>query len=359
MSAAALVHCPAAASSPAGAGSPAAAGSAASAGSPAGLVFIKRHHASVRSVAQLTAEHALAGHLRDRGVPVPAVLRARDGSTAPRSGDFLYEVHEAAAGVDLYRDAVSWSPFTSLHHARAAGAALARLHAAAADFPLPERAPAALMGSAAVVAAPDPLAELSRFTGRLPALAGYLSRRPWRQDLDRYLRAPIGRAAPLLRALPRQWGHGDWHPSNLTWTTSSRDADVAGVLDLGLANRTLAVHDLAISLERATVPWLDLVESGRAQADLDAVDALLDGYEAIRPLTGLEATALPEVLPVVHVEFALTEIEYFAGIVRSPQNADLAYESYLLGHAHWFAGPDGTAVLDHLRRRRITKHPTS
>jgi len=38
-------------------------------------VFVKRHHLSVRTPAQLAAEHAFAGHLRMRGQPVPAVLR--------------------------------------------------------------------------------------------------------------------------------------------------------------------------------------------------------------------------------------------------------------------------------------------
>lgn len=325
-----------------------------SSGDPARAIFIKRHHAGVRSVAQLTAEHAFGAHLRGRGVPVPAILRGTGGHTAPRSGDFVYELHEAADGVDLYRDAMSWSPFTSLSHARAAGAALARLHLAAADFCAPERPPAALLGSAAVVTAHDPVAELSRFAARLPDLARYLSRRSWRADLERHLLTPVRRAGPLLRALPRQWGHGDWHPSNLTWTVRGPDADVAGVLDLGLANRTLAVHDLATALERATVPWLDLVESGRAEADHEAIEALLDGYESVRPLGRREAAALAEVLPVVHVEFALTEIEYFAGIVATPGNADLAYDGYLLGHARWFSGPEGRAVLDQLRRRAGT-----
>jgi hypothetical protein len=31
--------------------------------------------------------------------------------------------------------------------------------------------------------------------------------------------------------------------------------------------------------------------------------------------------------------------------------ADLAYDTYFIGHTRWFAGPDGTAFLDHLRRR--------
>jgi hypothetical protein len=60
------------------------------------------------------------------------------------------------------------------------------------------------------------------------------------------------------------------------------------------------------------------------------------------------------VFPVVHVEYALSEVEYFADVVSSPANADLAYDGYLLGHAAWFATPDGAAVLDHLRRRAAT-----
>ena len=335
-------------------------------------VFVKRHHVAVRSTAQLTTEHALATYLRLRGVPVPHVLRAADGSTVAERGDFRYEVHEVADGVDLYRDAASWTPFTSLGHARAAGAALGRLHDAAAGFPLPQRPPAPLLSSCAVLlppsppfppeppgspllpdpaAAADPAGALARFAAELPALAAYLTTRPWRADLDRYLGAPIGRAATLLAGLPRQWGHGDWHPSNLTWTTAGPGAAVAGVLDLSLANRTLAVHDLATALERSCVSWLDLDETGHASADLDAVSALLDGYESVRPLGARQTMALAAVLPVVHVEYALTEIAYFAGAVSSPANADLAYDGYLLGHARWFDGPDGAALLGQVLRR--------
>jgi Ser/Thr protein kinase RdoA (MazF antagonist) len=326
-------------------------------------VFVKRHHRAVRSTAQLTTEHALATWLRLRGVPVPAVLRAADGATVAVRGAFRYEVHELADGADLYRDALSWTPFTSLGHAHAAGAALARLHDAAAGFPLPERPPAPLLSSCAIVAPPpsaagpdaagpaDPADAVARFAAARPALAAYLGARPWRADVDRWLRGPVERAAAQLAGLPHQWGHGDWHPSNLTWTGAGPGAVVAGVLDLSLANRTLAVHDLATALERATVAWLDLDETGHATADLDAADALLSGYESIRPLGGRESAALAAVLPVVHVEYALSEVEYFAGVVSSPANADLAYDGYLLGHVRWFAGPDGAALLDRIRRR--------
>jgi Ser/Thr protein kinase RdoA (MazF antagonist) len=316
-----------------------------------GTVFVKRHHIRVRSAAQLAVEHAFITHLGARGMPVPAVRRTQAGATTLTCDEFVYEVHEVAPGVDLYRDALSWTPFASLGHARAAGAALARLHRAAAGFRHQVRAPGVLINSSAVITAADPLAEVAAMLGRLPGLRRYLGGRAWRDDLARHLLPAIRRAAPLLAALDPQWGHGDWHPSNLTWDSAAPDAQVAAVFDFGLANRTFAVHDLAIAIERSTVGWLDLAEAGRAEADLDAADALLDGYQEVRPLTRAQAAALAGVLPVVHLEYALSEIEYFAGVVHSPASADLAYDTYLIGHARWFAGPEGSAMLGHLRQR--------
>jgi Ser/Thr protein kinase RdoA (MazF antagonist) len=192
---------------------------------------------------------------------------------------------------------------------------------------------------------------VARLAARRPGLAGYLESRRWRDDLARYHLPAIRDLAPLLAALGRLWGHGDWHPSNLTWTTSAPDAGVAAVIDLGLANRTFAVHDLAVAIERSAVAWLDLAGTGQAAVDIPAVDALLDGYASVRQLTRAELAALAALLPVVHLEYALSEVEYFASVVRSHENADLAYDGYLIGHARWFGGPEGSALLSHLRQR--------
>jgi Ser/Thr protein kinase RdoA (MazF antagonist) len=237
-------------------------------------------------------------------------------------GDFLYEVHARATGVDLYRDVPSWYPFTSLDHARAAGRALARFHRAARDFSLPPSVPGVLANSTAIVAAADPQAELGRIIAARPGLARAVAHRSLVENFAHYHLPTIEKATPLLRALSSQWGHEDWHPSNLTWSSESSNATVEGVLDLGLSNRTFAVHDLAVALERSTVDWLDLAGTGLVAADLGAVDALLDRYEEVQPLNESELAALVAVLPVVHLEYALSEVEYFAEVVRSLVNAD-------------------------------------
>jgi Ser/Thr protein kinase RdoA (MazF antagonist) len=316
-----------------------------------GEVFVKRHHVAVRTPERLRVEHEFARFLRARGQPFSKVLRDANGDTVVQDGDFVYEVHERAAGVDLYRDVPSWHPFRSLDHARAAGLALARFHWAARSFLWPSSAPGVLTNSVAIIASPDPLAALARLVAVRPAFARAISHCSLLEDFTRYHLSTIENAAPLLRELVPQWGHGDWHASNLTWSSTGPKAVVAGVLDLGLSNRTFAVHDLAVALERSTVDWLDQAGTGRIAANLEAVDALLDGYEELQPLDEHEWAALVAVLPVVHLEYALSEVEYFSEVVRSPANADLAYDGYFIGHARWFEETAGSVLLDHLQRR--------
>ena len=315
------------------------------------MVFVKRHHVAVRTPERLRVEHGFSNYLRTRGQALPAVLRCANGDTVLRDGDYLYEVHARATGVDLYRDVPSWHPFTSLGHARAAGRALARFHRAARDCPLAPSVPGVLASSTAIVASADPLVELERLIAARPGLARAVAHRSLLADFTRYHLPAIEKAAPLLRGLVAQWGHGDWHPSNLTWSSTSPNATVEEVFDLGLSNRTFAVHDLAVALERSTVDWLDLTGIGLVTADLAAVDALLDGYEDVQPLNEVEWAALIEVLPVVHLEYALSEVEYFAEVVCSRANADLAYDGYFIGHTRWFGEAAGSELLEHLQRR--------
>ncbi|MDQ0584766.1 phosphotransferase enzyme family protein [Streptomyces rishiriensis] len=299
-------------------------------------LFVKRHHVRVRSPEGLAEEHAFLRHLREHGAPVVEVLDA-----AVR-GTWTYEVHSTGAGEDLYRDALSWSPFRSPTHATAAGEALARLHLAARGFDAPRRQAQPLVASFTVFAAQDPWDALERYVHERPQLASGLGAFPWREDTRRVLLPLHERLAPHLPGLEPLWTHNDWHASNLLW---DRDGQVRTVLDFGMSDRTTAVHDLATAIERNTVQWL---RPGYPVREDDVI-ALVDGYRSVRPLSPAESAALPELLPLVHAEFALSELGYFHGVTRSASNTRLAYD-YCMGHAEWFAGEAGRHLLNLVAR---------
>lgn len=310
-----------------------------------GGLLLKRHDRRVRDVAGVAEEHRFVAHLAAAGAPVPALLRTADGTSAVAIGPWTYELQRQASGDDLYRDRPSWTPFLTLDHAHAAGRALARLHRAAQGFDAPPRRVQPLVASLTVLAAADPMAALDAYVAARPALAAWLAGRPWRRRLAS-LFATLGQGlAPIVARQARLWTHNDWHPSNLLW---SADGGVQTVLDFGLSDRSCAAHDLATAIERSAIAWLELGQ-GRDEAigDPVAAQALVAGYESVAPADrALVATAV-RLLPLVHVEFALSEIDYFAGVVGDRAAAALAWETYLFGHAEWFLSPSGQTFLEH------------
>lgn len=319
-----------------------------------GPLFVKRHHASVRTVAQLTEEHAFLDHLARHGAPVAQVLRDRQGRSAIARDGWTYEVHTKAQGLDLYRDALSWTPFQHNAHAFAAGVALAQLHRAAEGFDAPTRRTGVLSSNLNLFGAQDPIAAIEATFARAPALAEYLQPRPWQETLSE-LHLPLQRVLlPYLGRQPALWTHNDWHASNLLWSEDSPQAQVVAVLDFGLSDRTFALFDLATAIERNLVPWLELDQGRAAVADLDALDALLQGYASVRPLSRNDLLALAALLPLAHADFALSEVLYFHGLLGSEDNAALAYDNYLVGHTRWFVDSEGQRLLNHLRRLATT-----
>lgn len=316
--------------------------SAALAHTDRGELFLKRHSARLRSPAGLADEHAFITHLAARGQQVADLLVADTGATALAIGDWTWEIHRKAVGLDLYRDRQSWTPFFTLDHARGAGAALARLHLAARGFDAPARPVQPLVASLSILTAPDPLAAARAYVAARPGLAAYLAGRDWERELAEMF-ATLGAQdlAPDLAAQAPLWTHNDWHPSNLLWSEAGA---VATVLDFGLADRTCALHDLATALERIAVRWLEI--GGDAPiAEPEAALALLSGYDSVLPLTADDRALLARLLPLVHVEFAMSEADYFHGVLGRAQDADLAWDGFLLGHGAWFTGQEGRALL--------------
>jgi Ser/Thr protein kinase RdoA (MazF antagonist) len=145
------------------------------------------------------------------------------------------------------------------------------------------------------------------------------------------------------------WTHNDLHASNLFWSDLSESAQATAIIDFGLADRTNAVHDLANAIERNIVEWLVLVADPTHPEDvpihLDHLDALLDGYESIRPLSADEASALAPMTALCHAEFALSEADYFLGVLCSEEKAQMAYDGWLVGHTRWFRSSAGKQIL--------------
>ncbi|HEY1589035.1 MAG TPA: aminoglycoside phosphotransferase family protein, partial [Rhodanobacter sp.] len=109
-----------------------------------------------------------------------------------------------------------------------------------------------------------------------------------------------------------------------------------------------ALFDLATAIERNAIAWLAL-DTGEAAVHLDIARALVEGYRQQCPLDTTDIHLLADLLPLVHVDFALSEVEYFHGITGSRANADVAYDTFLLGHAAWFATPPGQTLLQAIR----------
>jgi Ser/Thr protein kinase RdoA (MazF antagonist) len=320
-----------------------------------GQVFVKRHHRSVRDREGLLEEHRFIAHLRANGAPVPEVLVTETGETALEDDEWTYEVHKTPDGVDLYQDALSWTPFRSAAHARSAGRMIAKVHKAASGFVAPRRKPRPLVASFTIFAAGDPVAAMERYVRARPALAGDATTRRNCSFALELLATFHAELLPLLSSLKPLWTHNDFHASNLFWSDTIDDAYATSVFDFGLADRTNAVHDLAHAIERNIVEWLELPEDPARGADvpvhLDHLQELLDGYEEISPLATEEAAALAPMTALCHAEFALTEADYFLGVLHCDDRARVATERYLVGHAQWFRSGAGQKLLDALRQR--------
>lgn len=325
-------------------------------------VFIKRHHRSVRDKEGLLEEHRFLAHLHAHGAPVPRVLANSSAQTAIELAEWTYEVHQVPAGIDLYQDALSWTPFQSVPHAHSAGQALARLHQASQSFAAPPRQPRPLVAGFTVFAAQDPAAAIGLYLSARPALGSdTVTRAACAHALE--LLAPFhAELQPLLHSLPSLWTHNDLHASNLFWSTTSPNAHATAIIDFGLADRTNAVHDIAHAIERNIVEWLALTQDSAHESvpiHLDHLHAFLAGYQSIRPLSREEAAALAPMAALCHAEFALTEAHYFLAVLHSPEKALLATEGYLVAHARWFHSPRGQALLNALRTWASTRpHPS-
>ena len=300
-------------------------------------LIVKRLPLALRTPAALSEEHGFADHLRERGIPIP------EAWIAGTRGDFVYEVQELGIGEDLYQNAFSWSPYHP-GHTGPAGAMLARLHTAAEGYTARPRPWRPLKSGFSLFSAADPITAIEQIAARRPHLADFLATRDWRSDVERVL-LPFHRL--LNQDLAPLWTHNDWHGTNLLWSATTGHPSVTAVLDFGLSDRTTAAYDLAIAIERFAVDWVSLRDGGPANIPLRELQQFLAAYTAARPLSTAESAALPNLFPLCHAEYELSEIDYFLSVVPggSEKNAEIAYRDWFLGHAEWAKSEEGQAFL--------------
>jgi Ser/Thr protein kinase RdoA (MazF antagonist) len=194
---------------------------------------------------------------------------------------------------------------------------------------------------------------MKRFLAERPALAGDTEVRAACDEALELLEPLHQDLLPMLPELPSLWTHNDLHASNLLWSPES-DGPVVAAIDFGLADRTSAVHDIAHAIERNIVEWLVLVDDPdhpeKVPIHFHHLKQLLTGYESVRPLSEAEAAALAPMAALCHAEFALSESDYFLGILRSRCRARMAYNGWLLGHARWFRSVRGHQLLTFLQQ---------
>ena len=297
---------------------------------PRGDVYLKRQPPMGRALDQLAWQHRLANHLADRGVPAARALGLVE------HGGHWYEVHEPAAGDDVYTGADSWDPFASEAHVASAGASLARLHAAGADFPDRRPQPQAGFVVQLGAVAKTPSDAVSSLAAARPAVADYLAGRRWHDEVARAYDAVFDRLRPVVCELPQAPLHGDWQTNNLFFEGD----EVSGIIDFHQADYGPRALDLAVAVERNCFFWNRISAGDDGAYDLGHAAALIGAYDGVDPLTAAEQRAFADVLQACQFEYGISFLDYYWGVEGDREKADWAWETFVLGHARWWeSGP--------------------
>jgi len=248
----------------------------------AGTVYFARLYEE-QDHAGAAREHALVAALDDAGVPVVRALRAANGESLADFGGKAFALFPWVEGEILCQGRVTAEACRKL------GAALARVHLSSPHAPaLPE-------GRFRI---PDLRGRLERVSaaGRgalLPAVA----------EIDERLTHYEARRSKDL-----QLGicHGDLFRDNVLW----QGGEISALLDFESACSSNFAYDLMVT----ALAWCY-----GAAFELALVQALFDGYRAVRPLPPSEVAALRVEGAVGCLRFASTRLTDFS--LRVPDGA--------------------------------------
>lgn len=212
-------------------------------------------------------------HLSQNGIDCPLPVPDREGRK-------LHQLSGKSAALFTFLDG-TWPRAPGSDDCRSVGRSLAAFHAAGASFD--QSRPNDLSVSSwrpmfeACAAAADTLR---------PGFSAWVETELSTLEAE----WPAGLPAGII--------HADLFPDNVFF----RDGTVSGIIDLYFACTDFLAYDLAICLNA----WCFGTDG---IADTDRIQALIDGYESIRPLTGSEKTALPVLARGAALRFLLTRLQ--------------------------------------------------
>jgi homoserine kinase type II len=237
-----------------------------------GARFILTMYETRTDIGDLPFFLGLLDHLAANDCPVPRTIHDRAGQA------FRLRDGKALALIE-FLPGVSVSEPTPAQ-ARAVGAALAQVHLAAADFP----------ARRANALGPEGWQGLAKACGS----EGLASIHPELATLVERELARLERQWP--RDLPHSVIHADLFPDNVLMLGDK----VTGLIDFYFACNDITAYDLAVT----HAAWCFSSDGRNFDAALS--EALLAGYEAVRPLLDDERAALPVLARGAAMRFLMT-----------------------------------------------------
>jgi homoserine kinase type II len=220
----------------------------------------------------------LMKHLAERGIPVPA-------PQADAQGAIVHSLQgKPAAVVDCLRGTHRLAPDAA--HCASLGSALARMHAAGADFAMHQ---------------PN-LRGLAWWAETVPVVAPRLS-----ADQRTLIESELSfqqhlAASPAHAALPRGAIHADLFRDNAMFEAGPEGDVLTGIFDFYFAGDDALLFDIAVCIN----DWCIDLDTGRLVEE--RATALVDAYASVRPLTAGECRLMPALLRAAALRFWLSRL---------------------------------------------------
>lgn len=253
----------------------------------------------------------LLDHLAEKGCPVPRTIHDREGRA------FRHHDGKALALIEFLPGVSVTEP--TPEQARAVGGALAQLHLAAADYPAARENG---MG----------IPEWNRLA-RACTRDGLDAINPSLGELVSRELATI--AAEWPQGLPRSVIHADLFPDNVLML----GADVTGLIDFYFACTDITTYDVAVT----HAAWCFSSDGRDFSPELS--QALMAGYEAVRPLTTAERVSLPILARGAAMRFLMSRAYDW---MDTPADAIVTRKDPMAfaRRLEFYANPANTSVFD-------------